>query len=84
MVMSPVKLGTKNHCAGENQQQFGSQSSSVAIGQTVQGWRADETAGLIPQSRKSKTAGQKPAPGALHQLQSAYELSSDRNVDYAL
>jgi hypothetical protein len=26
MVMSPVELGTKNHCAGEAQQQFNSQS----------------------------------------------------------
>jgi hypothetical protein len=27
-VMSPMGLGTKNHCAGEGQQQFGSQSAS--------------------------------------------------------
>jgi hypothetical protein len=25
MVMIPVRLGTKNHCAGEGQQQFSSQ-----------------------------------------------------------
>jgi hypothetical protein len=25
MVVSPVRLGTKNHCAGEGQQQFSSQ-----------------------------------------------------------
>jgi hypothetical protein len=31
MVMSPVGLGTKNHCAGEGQQQFSSQSVSNAI-----------------------------------------------------
>jgi hypothetical protein len=28
MVMSPVGIGTKNHCAGEDQQQFSSQSES--------------------------------------------------------
>jgi hypothetical protein len=31
MVLSPVVLGTKNHCAGENQRQFSSQSANDLV-----------------------------------------------------
>jgi hypothetical protein len=31
MVVSPVGLGTRNNCAGENQQQFSSQSDSARL-----------------------------------------------------
>jgi hypothetical protein len=37
MVMSPVGLGTKNHCAGEDQQQFSSQIACCEIGNSQRG-----------------------------------------------
>jgi hypothetical protein len=41
MVMSPVGLGTKNHCAGEGQQQFSSQS----VRQEIKGARCPQGPG---------------------------------------
>jgi hypothetical protein len=35
VVMNPVGLGTKNHCAGEDHQQFGNQSVSQPASQLV-------------------------------------------------
>jgi hypothetical protein len=55
MIMSPMGLGTKNHCAGEVQLQFSRQSVSQSVSQLrVDSWCSELVAQLITQQERHK------------------------------